>query len=531
MFRLDLRRLIVLVGLAAVVVAVANTLYASFLVQREMLLASTLEDNRVYALKLANLTENFVDGVRHELSVNAGRLSNFELNPQIVGETVSRLQAETDNFNSILAVGADGRVLAAAPASLSPVGSRVDTERIKSALAARAPTLARPFQSTLSHRWQILFTQPIFSQDHRYLGFLAGSLYLHERNALQNLLGVHFYRNGSYLYVVDDTGTLLYHPQTERIGEHITGNAAIDEVIRGRDGQMRVRNSRGIDMLAGFAPVTSTGWGIVMQQSTEQALQKMESLLADTVQNTLPVLLLSLLGIWWLARKIARPLHELARIAKKMDDPEASEQIRDVRSWYFEASQLKRALLSGLWALNHKMHNLRQETTTDPLTGLMNRRGLARTLEQLETSKQPVAAIAIDIDRFKAINDTLGHAAGDAVLRTLAQLMRRTSRSLDFLARPGGEEFLMLLPNAELSDAARIAERLRLAMAAVEHTPGVFITISCGVSHYPSSARDLDSVLKLADSALYQAKNRGRNLTVLIDPSDVSGYRTVTPAP
>jgi diguanylate cyclase (GGDEF)-like protein len=527
MFRVDLRRLILWVGMASLLVALVNALYASFLVQRDMLINSTLDGNRVYALKVADLTENLLDTVRRELSNAADRLSDYELNPIKLSDTVTRLQTETGQFNSVLAMASDGTVLAMSPPTLNLVGTRVDTENSRLSLKNQVPTLSHPFQSAITKRWQITLTYPIFSQDHRYIGLIAGNIYLHEKNALNNLLGVHYYRNGAYLYVVDNRGTLIYHPQSERIGERSGPNPAIKDVMQGHNGQIRMINSRGVDMLAGYAVVASTGWGVVAQESSVSVLQQIESLLMRTVRNSLPVLLLSLLAIWWLARSIARPLQDLARIAKQMDDADSSDQIRAVRSWYFEAAQLKWALLAGLWAVNHKMHNLRQESTTDPLTGLMNRRGLANAVAELRLSKRGVAVIAIDIDRFKVINDTLGHDAGDAVLRTLARTIERTSRSLDLLARTGGEEFLMLLPDSALADAVNAAERLRLALTETAHVSGMHVTISLGVAHYPESKNDLDAVLKLADDALYQAKNRGRDRTCVADAADPSGYRTV----
>ncbi len=136
-----------------------------------------------------------------------------------------------------------------------------------------------------------------------------------------------------------------------------------------------------------------------------------------TASNTLPLLLLSVASIWLLSRWIARPLGELAGIAKHMQNPDSADRIRKVRSWYFEAAQLKRALLMGLASLHHKIRDLRRETTTDTLTGLLNRRGLDEALALLQAEDEPVAIVAIDIDHFKNINDRYGHAAATARCR------------------------------------------------------------------------------------------------------------------
>ena len=114
--------------------------------------------------------------------------------------------------------------------------------------------------------------------------------------------------------------------------------------------------------------------------------------------------------------------------------------------------------------LHDKLGRLSEENITDPLSGLLNRRGLALGLERLQQQRLPFAVLALDIDHFKQINDRYGHALGDRVLQHLAGLMRDCSRSTDLLYRSGGEEFLMLLPQADAAVAMRVAERLRLSL-------------------------------------------------------------------
>jgi diguanylate cyclase (GGDEF)-like protein len=198
-----------------------------------------------------------------------------------------------------------------------------------------------------------------------------------------------------------------------------------------------------------------------------------------------------------------------------MNAPEASDRIQHIHSWYFEAAQIKRAMLAGIGMLQHKIGKLNLDVQTDPMTGLHNRRGLALALEIWQAELRPFAVVALDIDHFKRVNDSYGHAAGDQVIIQLAQLMRSCSRDADVLCRSGGEEFLMLLPNAGPAAALKIAERLRQR---VEHTDmsGVgHITISLGVAQWPLDAGTMDQVLEIADAALYKAKQSGRNRVVV----------------
>jgi len=159
---------------------------------------------------------------------------------------------------------------------------------------------------------------------------------------------------------------------------------------------------------------------------------------------------------------------------------------------------------------------LQQSSRRDALTGLFNRRVLdeetRRMWQRYRRRSTPFAALLVDIDHFKQINDTLGHAAGDAVLTHLAAKFQEQARATDVVGRLGGEEFLFLLPDVAAHDAERFAERLRRA---VEETRvrGVQapVTISVGVAAVSAGDEGPGPVLARADSALYRAKTAGRN--------------------
>lgn len=153
---------------------------------------------------------------------------------------------------------------------------------------------------------------------------------------------------------------------------------------------------------------------------------------------------------------------------------------------------------------------------TDALTGLPNSRALgenlARMVAQAARSDQPLAAILCDLDRFKQINDIYGHDKGDEALAAASAALRAGVRESDLAGRFGGEEFLILLPNTTLDDAALVAEKLRKAISRVR-VAGIEagITASFGVAAFPADASDPARLLRTADRALYAAKARGRN--------------------
>jgi two-component system cell cycle response regulator len=164
---------------------------------------------------------------------------------------------------------------------------------------------------------------------------------------------------------------------------------------------------------------------------------------------------------------------------------------------------------------------LQKLASTDPLTGLFNRRVF---LERLEQERAKVArlphyvavVLMLDLDFFKRVNDTYGHATGDAVLKAFAEVVRNNSRAIDVPARLGGEEFAILLTGANKTDAMTVAERLRQQVATIliDHKIGpVRVTVSIGAAALSAGDMNAEMVLHRADAALYEAKDRGRNQT------------------
>lgn len=164
---------------------------------------------------------------------------------------------------------------------------------------------------------------------------------------------------------------------------------------------------------------------------------------------------------------------------------------------------------------------LQKLASTDPLTGLFNRRVF---LERLEQERAKVARLPhysavllmLDLDFFKRVNDTYGHATGDAVLKAFAEIVHNNSRAIDVPARLGGEEFAILLSGADKHDALTMAERLReqVAEIVIDHQAGpVQITVSIGAATLLADDINDEAVLHRADAALYEAKDRGRNQT------------------
>lgn len=168
---------------------------------------------------------------------------------------------------------------------------------------------------------------------------------------------------------------------------------------------------------------------------------------------------------------------------------------------------------------------LRNQSIRDPLTGLFNRRfmdeSLERELHRAERSQRTLGVIMLDLDHFKKFNDSYGHEAGDDVLRALGDFLKRHIRKGDIPCRYGGEEFLLLLPEASLKSTLQRAEKLcsEVTQLTVEHREKSLggLTLSIGVSVFPTHGISSDDLVRAADMALYRAKQAGRNRVVVAD--------------
>ena len=188
----------------------------------------------------------------------------------------------------------------------------------------------------------------------------------------------------------------------------------------------------------------------------------------------------------------------------------------------------KRELYLTLESRNQELkatnEQLEELATVDELTGLANYRTFRKRLqdEWIRAARygHPLSLVMLDLDDFKKVNDTLGHLAGDRVLREFAMLVAGGARATDLPARYGGEEFAIILPHTEGERAVRVAERVRAAVAEFSFLDGetpLKVTVSAGVATHPSNTgvQSEEEFLKTADKALYAAKNGGKNRVVV----------------
>ncbi|WP_290760624.1 diguanylate cyclase [Fibrobacter sp. UBA4297] len=211
---------------------------------------------------------------------------------------------------------------------------------------------------------------------------------------------------------------------------------------------------------------------------------------------------------------------EIGRLAKVFNQMHATIK-RQIEELNAHRELLEKEVKERTYELEQANKKLDVISRTDELTQLPNRRDMHKTIEkEVERAnrfRKAFSIIFIDIDHFKDVNDTYGHATGDAVLKSVASTLRSLLRKYDVLARYGGEEFLTLLPETELKDAAHVAERFRKQ---IENQTIFFggqeikVTITLGVAQFDSS-QGAERCIQLADKALYEGKEHGRNKVIL----------------
>ena len=228
---------------------------------------------------------------------------------------------------------------------------------------------------------------------------------------------------------------------------------------------------------------------------------------------------------FYLSRFVIRPILDLHRGAQTVGQGNLDYRLTirtkdEIENLAGEFNQMVEAISSMKKDLDNRIELTQQLAITDSLTGLYNRRffmeKLREEIKRNERFNHPLSIILIDVDDFKSYNDSHGHLKGDDLLRNLATILKKNVRSVDFVCRIGGEEFMVILPETDFAAAFKIAEGLRKAVeqypfAHQESQPGGKLTISLGVATSVKGEKDLLKLVQTADDAMYQAKRTGKN--------------------
>ena len=394
------------------------------------------------------------------------------------------------------------------------------------------------------------FSAPIYRPD----GSVAGVLGIHGswdwvRDSVERLLHESPNRAQQSIFIFDSKGALIYAPKGVMapytdLGQTLPLHAqALRDASAGLPVQAvwKDREAAYLTTAVQLSDVsTELGWWIVARQPIETAYADADRVVWIALAVGLAFGFLAALVAWYLAWGVSNDLKTLAYAAQQVQGNGIHRALpvtghtREVRLLSESLSHMTQQLLNANQAMKEQVRlrtlelqaanlELERQATTDPLTHLLNRRGFEARAHQVlalaQRHQRPLSVLSLDIDFFKHVNDSHGHDVGDIVLQTLSRTLTERARQSDLVARFGGEEFLLLLPDTDLQGAQSMAQELCHCIAATPVTAVGHITVSIGVSslrtHAPQDS--LNDIIKRSDEALYQAKQAGRN-RVCVEP-------------
>lgn len=293
------------------------------------------------------------------------------------------------------------------------------------------------------------------------------------------------------------------------------------------------RSYWGARVIGNYLWANQDRWILVYEQPVQSVLGRYDDTLrvAGLIAVVLAVLLA--IALYRVEQTITTPIHRLSDATQSYFNDEEAPSLNpeDFRQAPVELKQLADAFKAMRGRVESDISRIEESSRVDGLTGLMNRRHFElesqRLLEFCARSELPVSVVMLDIDHFKSINDTYGHAAGDVALRSVAAQLRKVVRDSDVLARWGGEEFAVFSPNANAEQARELAERVRASIE--KHSLSyegqtISMTTSVGLAGCdpedgcaPETDEALSTLISKADRCLYEAKRSGRNRVVTED--------------
>jgi len=334
---------------------------------------------------------------------------------------------------------------------------------------------------------------------------------------LRNLLRIAMTQeNISQAFILDKDGKVMMHNRLTEVGKLRTDVQAQTAIQADRPGvslDYTTADDESI-MTDIFAPIEISGsrlGTIVLTCSHLHIAEQVNDLTFHIITILIGGILASITCAVLLASYLTNPLHNLTKIASEITTGSFPSQRLQI-SGNDEISALTDSF-------NEMAIQLKKMVYHDPLTGAYNRQmfqqRIAREFAHSRRHNLPLALLMIDVDHFKKINDTFGHLVGDHVLKEISDLLRTTVRTDDYVARFGGEEFVVIAPSTTPQTAVVLAERVRATIAghpfAIDEIQSRQLTVSIGISNLNSDIHTVDDLIRFADNALYAAKDSGRN--------------------
>ncbi|MFJ8065728.1 diguanylate cyclase domain-containing protein [Psychrobacillus sp. NPDC096426] len=498
--------------LCTIIGILSITLISTYVVTKHNLINDSLNVNENHVQNLSKKLEGELTKMQDKLSLMSEDISYLMDNKVLLSNKLDEILINTDDFYAITVVNKEGVVLEAAPFS-GIVAKELETPGLKEPLMKREALISQPFESA-SGRPIILISTPIWNEDKIYQGYLSGAIYLAEDNFFEDIIGNHVANNGSYVFIVDDKGNVIYHPNKQIIGTNVKQLDVVQLIKKHQSGTEKVTNIDKVEFLAAYQYMPLSKWGIISQTPYDVSVHPLKGIVSKIFFYSIPFVLCILVFTLIIAEKLSSPLRKLAIFANDTEKKEEDFRKVDKPSmWYLEVKQLNETIQEFAERQQERVDDYKERSYTDALTKLKNRRYFEKITKRWKYSQYSFSVIMFDIDHFKDVNDTYGHHTGDEVLQYVSTKMLEVVRENDVCIRLGGEEFIILLPKSNLEQASHVAERLRQNIASYICPTNDYITISAGVTEY-QFGESIDELYNRVDASLYRAKTNGRNQIV-----------------
>jgi diguanylate cyclase (GGDEF)-like protein len=384
------------------------------------------------------------------------------------------------------------------------------------------------------HKMVMLVAVPIRAQDSRFLGLLA--VKLNFQTVTEVLDRSTLAATGKTYLIAPDGSVIAGSRQTSAEAFDVQHPFNAKYPSDTDAALLEYRDAEGKDVIGVLRRLSQLDWGVVAQIGKAEVYAQTARIRTLTVAIALGLLLVIGPAAYILGLTIVHPLSRLTEGAAKVAGGDLGVKLpvigRGEVGYLTEAfndmvtrlRQDQEQLATVNRALTERNQELQTLSITDSLTGLSNRKHFTEVLENEVTraarSQRGFSLAMIDADHFKEYNDTLGHQAGDALLKVIGDILRESLRSMDYASRYGGDEFLVLLPEVRIDGAVEVAERIREKVTEARlrrGTESAAVTVSIGVASFPEHGETPEAIIAGADGALYHAKRKGRNRVVVAE--------------
>lgn len=382
----------------------------------------------------------------------------------------------------------------------------------------------------------VIFSHPVFTEQGDFDGVVCLAVRM---STVQNLLNTLAGVGAGESYLINAQGEMLTESQPlhEMRSKELSQSSTAKNVLLAPEIMQAAFNGTNVttpytahhgETVMGAVTVLNNGtWGLLTEVPQDTVLQDFHRLIWVMAGLMVGSFLLFFPLLLRFSNSIQKPVDSLVGFTRAMAAGKYSQEcsMPDVAGAPEEVRELYTAFCDMNQKITSTIDELERVSITDQLTGVFNRRYLMlegdRVVEQCVRSEKPCSCLMLDIDHFKQVNDTYGHATGDRVLVAVARIISEAVRNTDIVSRYGGEEFAVVAPNADRDEAAILGERIRIAVEneQLDHDGEFFsCTISVGVSDIDTERMDgatvLESALNCADKQLCKAKADGRNRIV-----------------